>query len=176
MRAELSWTGAPGTGAELASALRGWDGLRYEVTEEPSPGCDGARWSYTPRLGIHHAMTSASGDAVVQEDRLREAILRTRGDVDALQDEIDLLLGVPWDEELEVFRYAGDGAARALAAQGGLTTRRLARRGLQRGARDDEGPGGSCSRALVMLAHRAVLGKPLAEQRCCGLSSSTGAR
>ncbi|GAA2748227.1 DUF3145 domain-containing protein [Terrabacter aerolatus] len=111
MRTELSWSGAPGTGAELASALRGWDGLRYEVTEDPSPGCDGARWSYTPRLGIHHTMTSASGDAVVQEDRLREAMLRTRGDVEALQDEIDLLLGLPWDEELEVFRYAGDGAA-----------------------------------------------------------------
>lgn len=110
VRTELAWVGAPGTGAELASALRGWDGLRYEVTEDPSPGCDGARWSYTPRLGIHHAMTSASGDAVVQEDRLREAILRTRGDVVALHEEIDLLLGIPWDEELEPFRYAGDGA------------------------------------------------------------------
>ena len=39
-----------------------------------------------------------------------EAIARTRGDVIALQEEIDLLLGVPWDEELEPFRYAGDGA------------------------------------------------------------------
>lgn len=37
-RAELSWTGAPGTGAQLASALRGWAHLRYEVTEEPSQG------------------------------------------------------------------------------------------------------------------------------------------
>jgi len=110
VRTELSWTAPPGTGAQLASALRGWDGLRYEVTEDASVGCDGARWSYTPRLGIHHTMTSVSGDAVVQEDRLREAILRTRGDVEALQDEIDLLLGVPWDEELEPFRWAGDGA------------------------------------------------------------------
>lgn len=110
VRAELTWTGAVGTGAALASALRGWDGLRYEVTEEPSPSADGGRWSYTPRLGIHHTMTSVSGDAVVQEDRLREAIARTRGDVIALQEEIDLLLGVPWDEELEPFRYAGDGA------------------------------------------------------------------
>lgn len=110
VRAELTWTGPVGTGAELASALRGWDGLRYEVTEEPSASADGGRWSYTPRLGIHHTMTSVSGDAVVQEDRLREAIARTRGDVIALQEEIDLLLGVPWDEELEPFRYAGDGA------------------------------------------------------------------
>ena len=110
LRTELSWTGPVGTGAELASSLRGWDGLRYEVTEDPSSVSDGARWSHTPTLGIHHTMTSVAGDAVIQEDRLREAIARTRGDVLALQDEIDMLLGVPWDEELEPFRYAGDGA------------------------------------------------------------------
>lgn len=110
VRAELSWLGPVGTGAALASALRGWEGLRYEVTEESSAVADGARWAYTPRLGIHHTMISVSGDAVVHEDRLREAIARTRGDVLALQDELDLLLGVPWDEELEAFRHAGEGA------------------------------------------------------------------
>lgn len=110
LRAELSWTGPAGTGAALSSALRGWDGLRYEVTEDPSPGCDGSRWSYTPRLGIHHAMTNACGDAVVHEDRLREAMARTRGDMLALRAELDLLLGAPWDDELEVFRHAGTGA------------------------------------------------------------------
>ena len=36
-RAEVNWTGKPGTGALLASALRGWAHLRYEVTEEASP-------------------------------------------------------------------------------------------------------------------------------------------
>ena len=60
VRAEFPWTGVQGTGAKLASALRGWDNLRYEVTEEPSPGADGSRWSHTPRLGIHHTWTSAS--------------------------------------------------------------------------------------------------------------------
>jgi hypothetical protein len=110
VRSELAWSGPVGTGAQLASALRGWDHLRYEITEDPSAISDGSRWSYTPRLGIHHTWTSISGDAVVNEDRLREAFARTRGDAEALQGEIDLLLGVPWDEELEVFRYAGDGA------------------------------------------------------------------
>ncbi|MDQ1555653.1 MAG: hypothetical protein QOI02_655, partial [Actinomycetota bacterium] len=33
-RAEFYWEGAPGTGAKLASALRGWEHLRYEVTED----------------------------------------------------------------------------------------------------------------------------------------------
>ena len=35
-RTELSWTGEVGTGAALASALRGWDRVRFEVTEEPT--------------------------------------------------------------------------------------------------------------------------------------------
>ncbi len=110
VRSELSWTGDPGTGARVATALRGWDHLRYEVTEDPSPGTDGSRWSYTPSLGIHHTWTSASGDAVVNEDRLRAAIAASVGEPRLLQVELDLLLGVAWDDELDVFRYAGDSA------------------------------------------------------------------
>ena len=59
VRAEFAWAGVQGTGAKLASTLRGWDNLRYEVTEEPSAGADGSRWSHTPALGIHHTWTSA---------------------------------------------------------------------------------------------------------------------
>ncbi|HRW18331.1 MAG TPA: DUF3145 domain-containing protein [Dermatophilaceae bacterium] len=110
VRTELSWTGDPGTGARLASALRGWDGLRYEVTEEPSAGLDGSRWSYTPDLGIHHTWTSATGDAVVNEDRLRETVANHAQDATALLHAVDLLVGGPWDRELEPFRYAGEGA------------------------------------------------------------------
>lgn len=110
VRAELSWSGEPGTGARIASALRGWDKLRYEVTEEPSQGCDGSRWSHTPRLGIHHTWTSASGDAVINEDRLREVVMLAQGSPEAMQEMIEELLGSDWDDELEVFRYAGDGA------------------------------------------------------------------
>jgi len=111
VRSELSWSGEPGTGAALASALRGWDHLRYEVSEDPSPGTDGSRWSYTPTLGIHHTWTSASGDAVVNEDRLRAAITASTGDPGILHAELELLLGAAWDDELDVFRYAGASAA-----------------------------------------------------------------
>ena len=110
VRAELSWSGQAGTGARIASALRGWDKLRYEVTEEPSQGCDGSRWSHTPRLGIHHTWTSARGDAVINEDRLREVVVLAQGSPEAMQEMIEELLGTEWDDELEVFRYAGDGA------------------------------------------------------------------
>src|SRR5699024_2848815 len=50
-RSEVSWQHEPGTGAKLASALRGWEALRFEVTEDPSVGNEGARFSYTPQLG-----------------------------------------------------------------------------------------------------------------------------
>ena len=80
------------------------------MTEEPSPGTDGSRSSHTPTLGIHHTWVSASGDAMVNEDRLRAAIAQSQGDPHELQREIDRLLGADWDDELEPFRYAGDGA------------------------------------------------------------------
>ena len=110
VRTEFPWKGEAGTGARIASALRGWDNLRYEVTEEPSPGCDGSRWSHTPSLGIHHTWTAASGDAVVNEDRLRDVVRLAQGSPEAIAEMVDELLGGDWDRELEPFRYAGDGA------------------------------------------------------------------
>ncbi|GAB3100441.1 DUF3145 domain-containing protein [Isoptericola nanjingensis] len=108
-RAEYSWQGAQGTGARLASALRGWDHLRYEVTEEASHGADGARWSHTPDLGIFHAMTDVHGNVVVPEDRVRAA-MESAHDGRGVRDALDLALGTAWDDELEPFRYAGAGA------------------------------------------------------------------
>jgi hypothetical protein len=109
-RCELSWQGQPGTAATLASALRGWLHLRYEVTEEPCPGHEGARYSYTPALGIFHAVTGVHGDIMIPEDRLRSAVTKAAlGETD-LVDELRRLVGGPWDDELEPFRYAGDGA------------------------------------------------------------------
>jgi len=109
-RAEVSWVGPVGTGARMASALRGWGRVRFEVTEEPSSGADGARWSCTPALGIHHAVVGVHGDVLIGEDRLRAAIGAAAADPAALTEQLDHVLGRRWDEELEPFRYAGDGA------------------------------------------------------------------
>jgi hypothetical protein len=111
MRAELSWQADSGTAAALASALRDWVHLRFEVTEEPSPGAEGERYSSTPALGLFHATTGVHGDIVVREDRLRAALAKAAADpATSVQRELDLLLGSAWDAELEPFRYAGDGA------------------------------------------------------------------
>ena len=110
LRTELSWQGPAGTGARLASAVRGWDRLRYEVTEEPSSGADGARWSHTPTLGVHHAVVGVHGDVLLHEDRVRAAMAASGGDPNLLTAELDRVLGRALDAELEPFRYAGDGA------------------------------------------------------------------
>lgn len=110
-RAELSWQGESGTAAALASALKAWKQVRFEVTEEPCPGYEGARYSFTPRLGMFHAVIGVHGDIMISEERLRAAAVRSLRTEDCeLADEVELMLGRPWDDELEPFRYAGDGA------------------------------------------------------------------
>ena len=99
-----------GTAAAIASALRGWNHLRFEVTEDPTSASEGARYSYTPDLGVFHAVTGLHGDIMIPEDRIRHAVrTASRGGRD-LGQVLDELLGRAWDAELEPFRYAGDGA------------------------------------------------------------------
>jgi Protein of unknown function (DUF3145) len=137
LRAELMWQGRPGTSGAITSALAGWNLLRFEVTEEASPGCDAVRYSCTPALGTFSAVVGASGDIMIPEGRLRAAMSlaaaartgagRPAADGElgplrelheprhpalggSLEAELGLLLGQPWDDELEPFRRAGDGA------------------------------------------------------------------
>jgi len=107
-RTEYYWEGPAGTGAALASALRGWEHLRYEVTEDPSAGHDGARWMHTPDLGVFHAQTDSVGNMVVPEDRIRSAMEQAGSDAFELHRELRLALGQAWDDELEPFRTASE--------------------------------------------------------------------
>jgi hypothetical protein len=109
-RAELSWAGAVGKAALFASTLRGWDQLLFEVTEDPTVVSEGARFSFTPELGIYHAVTGLHGDVMIPEDRLRAAVAKAAIGDRPLVSEIDLLLGKDWDDALDAFRHAGDGA------------------------------------------------------------------
>jgi uncharacterized protein DUF3145 len=108
-RTECSWSGRPGTGGELAAALRQWPMIRYEVTEEPSAGVDGQRFMHVPNRGLFTATMSANGDLLLGEDRLRALIASARGP-EGLAHALDKALGSAWDAELEPYRYAGDGA------------------------------------------------------------------
>ncbi len=109
-RAELTWHGRVGASEQLASALRRWERLRFEITEEPTAISEGHRLSFTPRLGLFRAPMSPSGDVYVSEGRLRAALLADAQGSAPLQQALPDLLGIPWDEELEPFRHAGEGA------------------------------------------------------------------
>jgi hypothetical protein len=129
LRAELDWEGRAGLAGAITSALAGWNRLRFEVTEEASPGYDAVRFSYTPALGVFSAVTMANGDVLVPESRLRQAMTVAaaapasitrlahggssadgRDRAGTLEEELARLLGEPWDCELEPFRCAADGA------------------------------------------------------------------
>jgi hypothetical protein len=139
LRAELAWQGRAGASASMTSALAAWDLVRFEVTEEASPGCDAVRYSHTPALGTFSAVVAGNGDVMVPEGRIRAAMAlaasartapsggKSAADADlgtlrdlhaprhpalggSLEAELSLLLGQPWDDELEPFRRAAAGA------------------------------------------------------------------
>jgi hypothetical protein len=110
MRTDYSWQGPVGTGAKLASALRGCEQARFEVTEEGGPGHEGLRWAYTPRLGVFSAVIGPHGDIMIHEDRLRAALVADAVGRRPLSISVHDLLGAAWDEELEAFRRAAEGA------------------------------------------------------------------
>ncbi len=111
-RCEFQWYGAEGTAAAIASALRGFPNLRFEVTEQTDRDA-GQRFCFTPALGLFRSATGPNGDIVVGEERLRGLL----SDPDP-RTGLALLLGQAWDDELEPFRMAADNGVRWLTRVG----------------------------------------------------------
>lgn len=108
LRADFHWVGPEDAGAAITSALLEWPQVRFEVTSARLHCGDGDRWMHTPSHGIFHAHTDALGNIVIPEDRIRSALADTLGDPHALAQLLDEILGTRWDEELELFRGAGE--------------------------------------------------------------------
>ena len=105
VRAEAIWHGPAGTAARFTSALLAFTGARFEVTEDPSAGREGERFSVTGNLGLFRATIGVHGDVMVSEERLKSALQHGRSaGPSVLAAEISKLIGTPWDEELEPFR------------------------------------------------------------------------
>jgi len=105
---------AGGSGA-IAGALRAWPVVRFESPRSPVRGSTGKRFCHSPNLGLWHGRTSANGDIMIGEDQLRSA-MSARGQMRGRMHE---MLGTAWDEDLEQFRLAGDGAPVTLLHQVG---------------------------------------------------------
>jgi hypothetical protein len=106
VRAEIYWDALVGTGAKIASELRGWVDTRFEVTEDPSQTGLGTRYCYTPDLGLFGAEIDGAGNTMLTEARVTSLLMDAGNDVTGIRAHFDRALGGPWDRELEVYRAA----------------------------------------------------------------------
>ena len=102
-RTSLSWNGLIGSGARLASALRNWHYLTFEIYEAALHGSDGSLYMFTPELGLFRGNIGPHGDIMVNEHQLHTLISAHIKESDVCI-EIEKLLGAPWNETLEPFR------------------------------------------------------------------------
>lgn len=109
-RTEVSWSGEAGNGAALASKLASFDRVRFEVTEDATPGSDGQRFCFTPSLGAFSATVGVHGDILISEDRIKQAIVSEAVGGEPIHQALASLMGTPWDDELDTFRYASEDA------------------------------------------------------------------
>jgi hypothetical protein len=108
LRAEVGWKGEAGTAGRIASALRAWPMLRFEITENASGTADGERVCHVPGRGIWRSGMSANGDVVLGEDQIRSLMERATS-LDGLRHALSSAIGSEVDAELEPFRRAGEG-------------------------------------------------------------------
>jgi len=100
-RTQLEFRGAQGVAAEIASSLRSWHYLNFEVIEGGELG--GELFRFTPELGIHRAVVDQSGAVLVHENQL-DAVLKNSYDEDAIREGVATIMGSSWEVELDRFR------------------------------------------------------------------------
>ena len=103
-RAESDWQAPNELGAALASDIRGWASVLFEVTQHSSDSTEGYRWSYTPTLGMFCGQTDRFGNVLLSEQRLAVIMQNCGVNGPELQRALREALGESWDAELEPYR------------------------------------------------------------------------
>jgi hypothetical protein len=102
-KSSISWSSSLGAGARIATTLRGWHYLNFEVYEAALNGSDGSIFLFTPELGLFRANIGPHGDIVLNEHQISNA-MKTSLQEGELTSNLERMLGVPWHESLEPFR------------------------------------------------------------------------
>jgi hypothetical protein len=100
-RTTIEFRDRPGTAAKVATALKAWHYLRFEVREESEVG--GEFFRFTPDLGIHRSVIDGMGTILVSEHLIMQA-LGKGFDEESLREEFERILGNSWELALEPFR------------------------------------------------------------------------
>ena len=100
VRTTLEFRAPLGTAPKIATALKNWHYLRFEVSELGTHG--GEIFRCTPELGIHRATVDHVGTILISEDVIRKAL--THFDELEVRENLERSLGKEWDEALEPYR------------------------------------------------------------------------
>jgi hypothetical protein len=100
VRTTLEFRAPLGTASKIATALKNWHYLRFEVSELGTHG--GEIFLCTPELGIHRATVDAVGTILVSEDVIRKALAHF-DDIE-IRENLERALGREWEVALEPFR------------------------------------------------------------------------
>jgi hypothetical protein len=100
-RTRIEFRDRQGAAAELASSLRSWHYLNFEVIENSDNG--GELFRCTPELGIHRSLVDQTGAVILTENQLG-TVLKNSLDEESIREAIASLLGSSWEQELDRFR------------------------------------------------------------------------
>ncbi|MEN9687565.1 MAG: hypothetical protein RL381_577 [Actinomycetota bacterium] len=100
VRTSLEFRAPIGTASKIATALKNWHYLRFEVSEIGTHG--GEIFRCTPELGIHRASVDSVGTIFISEDQIRKAM--NNFDELKMRTDLELALGSQWDESLDPYR------------------------------------------------------------------------
>ncbi|MEI8223254.1 MAG: DUF3145 family protein [Actinomycetes bacterium] len=89
--------------SKIASTLKSWHFIRFEVREFPTEGGEGVLYRATPDLGMHQAVTCSTGDIMIHENRILAILGQSHG-YETLRENLQSALGIQWDSELERYR------------------------------------------------------------------------
>ena len=94
-RSQIEWRSQSDLISNLASALKSWHYLRFEISS------DRELFRFTPELGLHRAAIDEIGSILISENQLKSAMSKTD---EAMREALDVALGTEWEVELERFR------------------------------------------------------------------------
>ena len=100
VRTAIEFRAPIGTASKIATALKNWHYLRFEVSELGTHG--GEIFRCTPELGIHRATVDPVGTILVSEVVIRKALAHF--DDLEVRENLGLALGAVWEEALEPYR------------------------------------------------------------------------
>jgi hypothetical protein len=90
---------------QIATVLKGWHYIRFEITQVNKNTRDAVLYRATPDLGLHQANLSSLGDVVLNENQVN-TILKNSFTNDRLISNLENALGNAWELELEPYRLA----------------------------------------------------------------------